>query len=203
MSEEKDANELAARCPASDSRPDIRLLVLDIVGTIVRESNRIRESVIQAIHSVQRRGVEVALPTGRLYRSSLHAYESLSSTLPLICYEGALIREPNTGFVHRHWPFETRIAGQMLDYLARLTGATVCLLISILRTLVEAIPERVASLCLMLSVSLKVLGIELTRPNQLLASGEARKSRGLRRSGCVIPRHKKCFKAASLEQVPA
>jgi phosphoserine phosphatase len=73
ISEEKDANELAAWCAASDSRPDIRLLVLDIDGTIVRESNRTQESVTQAIHSVQRWGVEVALATGRLYRSSLHA----------------------------------------------------------------------------------------------------------------------------------
>src|SRR5271157_663163 len=119
MSEKKDGNESAARMAASDSGPDIRLLVLDIDGTVVRESNRIRESVIQAIHSAQRRGVKVAVATGRLYRSSLHAYESLGSTLPLICYEGALIREPNTGFVHRHWPLETRIASQILDYLDR------------------------------------------------------------------------------------
>ena len=106
MSEKKDGNDSAARMAASDSGPDIRLLVLDIDGTVVRESNRIRESVIQAIHSAQRRGVKVAVATGRLYRSSLHAYESLGSTLPLICYEGALIREPNTGFVHRHWPLD-------------------------------------------------------------------------------------------------
>jgi len=119
MSEKKDGSDSAARMAASDSGPDIRLLVLDIDGTVVRESNRIRESVIQAIHSAQRRGVRVAVATGRLYRSSLHAYESLGSTLPLICYEGALIREPNTGFVHRHWPLETRIASQILDYLDR------------------------------------------------------------------------------------
>ena len=104
----------------SKTPADIRLLVLDIDGTIVDESNRIRDSVAQAINSAQRRGVAVALATGRRYGSSLHAYNSIGSTLPLICYEGALIRVPNTGFVHRHWPLEPRVAAQMLDYTERL-----------------------------------------------------------------------------------
>lgn len=95
---------------------DIRLLVLDIDGTIVDESNRVRDSVAQAIRSAQRRGVAVALATGRLYQSALHAYDSIESVLPLICYEGALIREPKTGFVHRHWAIDPRVATQMLDY---------------------------------------------------------------------------------------
>lgn len=105
----------------SEPAADVRLLVLDIDGTILDESNRIRDSVAQAIHSAQRRGVAVAIATGRLYQSSLHAYDSIGLTLPLICYEGALIREPNTGFVHRHWPLEPRVAAQMLDYTERLS----------------------------------------------------------------------------------
>jgi len=104
----------------SKTTADIRLLVLDIDGTIVDESNRIRDSVAQAIYSAQHRGVAVALATGRRYESSLHAYDSIRSTLPLICYEGALIRVPNTGFVHRHWPLEPRVAAEMLDYTERL-----------------------------------------------------------------------------------
>ena len=51
----------------SETSADIRLLVLDIDGTIVDESNRIRDSVAQAIHSARRQGVAVAIATGRLY----------------------------------------------------------------------------------------------------------------------------------------
>ena len=98
---------------------NIRLLVLDIDGTILDETNCIRDSVAQAILSAQRRGVAVALATGRLYQSSLHAYDSIGSMAPLICYEGALIREPKTGFVHRHWAIEPQVAAQMLDYSER------------------------------------------------------------------------------------
>jgi Cof subfamily protein (haloacid dehalogenase superfamily) len=95
---------------------DIRLLVLDIDGTIADKSNHIRDSVADAVRSAERRGVAVAVATGRLFQSSLHAYDSIGSTLPLICYEGALIREPKTGFVHRHWPIDHGVAVQILDH---------------------------------------------------------------------------------------
>jgi Cof subfamily protein (haloacid dehalogenase superfamily) len=100
----------------SETAADVRLLVLDIDGTIVDESNRARDSVARAIRSAERRGVAVAIATGRLYQSSLDAYESIGSTLPLICYEGALIRQPHTGFVHRHWPLEPDVVALMLDH---------------------------------------------------------------------------------------
>ncbi|MDT4968320.1 MAG: hypothetical protein QOJ64_3057 [Acidobacteriota bacterium] len=103
------------RNPAHD-KAELRLLVLDIDGTILDESNRIRESVIQAVHSAQSHGVAVAIATGRRYQSSLLAYDSIGSRLPLICYEGALIREPKTGFVHRHWPVDTGVLAQVLDH---------------------------------------------------------------------------------------
>ena len=108
------------RMVPSEAAADIRLLVLDIDGTIADESNRIQDSVAQAIHAAQRRGVAVAIATGRRYQSSLSAYDSIGSTLPLICYEGALIRDRNTGFVHRHWPLEPRAAAQVLEYTERL-----------------------------------------------------------------------------------
>ncbi len=120
MNENKDHSDSAVRMASSKPAADVRLLVLDIDGTIVDESNRIRDSVAQAIHSAQRLGVAVAIATGRRFQSSLHAYESIGSTLPLICYEGALIREPATGFVRRHWPLDPRVAAQMLAHTERL-----------------------------------------------------------------------------------
>jgi Cof subfamily protein (haloacid dehalogenase superfamily) len=104
-----------ARSPA-EMAADIRLLVLDIDGTIVDESNRARDSVARAVRSAERRGVAVALATGRLYQSSLDVYEAVGSTLPLICYEGAMIRQPHTGFVHRHWPLEPDVVALVLDH---------------------------------------------------------------------------------------
>lgn len=111
-------------CP-SEPAVDVRLLVLDIDGTIVDGSNRIRESVAQAIHSAQCQGVAVALATGRLYQTSLHIFDAIGLTLPLICCEGALIRDRNTGFVQQHWPLDASVATQILDHTEhlRLSGS--------------------------------------------------------------------------------
>src|SRR3954454_20904927 len=116
MSENHDLDFSADGTVSSATAGDIRLLVLDLDGTIVDESNRIRDSVVQAVAAVKRRGVAVAIATGRRYQSSLPADDLIGSTLPLICYEGGLIRDRNTGITHRHWPLETRVLSQILDH---------------------------------------------------------------------------------------
>lgn len=116
MNENKDRNAPAARVPPTETVADVRLLVLDIDGTIVGESDLIRDSVARAIHAAQRLGVAVAIATGRLYQTSLLAYHAIGSTLPLICYGGALILEPLTGFVHRHCSLGRRVLARVLDH---------------------------------------------------------------------------------------
>ena len=111
----------AIRTVPAATASDIRLLVLDLDGTIVDESNNIRESVVQAIDLVKRRGVAVAIATGRRYQSSLPAYDFIGSTVPLICYEGGRIRERTTGFTHRHWPLGPDVVAQILDHTERLS----------------------------------------------------------------------------------
>jgi Cof subfamily protein (haloacid dehalogenase superfamily) len=121
MSENNDLNFSTVRTVTSAKATDIRLLVLDLDGTIVDESDHIRDSVAQAVDLVKRRGVAVAIATGRRYQSSLFAHDLIGSTMPLICYEGGLIRERNTGFTHRHWPLEPRVVAQILDHTERLS----------------------------------------------------------------------------------
>jgi Cof subfamily protein (haloacid dehalogenase superfamily) len=121
MSENNDPNSSTIRTVTSATATDIRLLVLDLDGTIVDQSDHIRDSVAQAVDLVKRRGVAVAIATGRRYQSSLPAYDLIGSTLPLICYEGGLIRERNTGFTHRHWPLGPPVLSQILDHTERLS----------------------------------------------------------------------------------
>jgi Cof subfamily protein (haloacid dehalogenase superfamily) len=116
MSENKNRNVSAVRKAVPKTAGDIRLLVLDLDGTAVDESNCIRDSVVLAVDAVKRRGVAVAIATGRRYQSSLPAYDSIGSTQALICFEGGLIRDRNTGVTHRHWPLEARAIAQILDH---------------------------------------------------------------------------------------
>ena len=95
---------------------DIRLLILDIDGTIAGESNQISETVKSAIKAAQGKGVQVAIATGRMYQSALRFHQDINSGLPLVCYQGALIKDPATEKIHRHWHVPQPLAHQLLDY---------------------------------------------------------------------------------------
>ncbi|BDI19123.1 hydrolase [Nostoc cf. commune SO-36] len=95
---------------------DIKLLVLDIDGTIAGHSNTISKPVKQAIVAAQARGIQVAIATGRMYRSALRFHQDIGSTLPLMAYQGAWIQHPITQKIHRHWAVSREIAHQLLDY---------------------------------------------------------------------------------------
>ncbi len=95
---------------------EIKLLVLDIDGTIAGESNQIRQPVKQAIAAAQKQGVQVALATGRMYRSALRFHQEIGSTLPLLAYQGAWIQDPGTQKILRHWAVAKSTAIQLLDY---------------------------------------------------------------------------------------
>ncbi len=95
---------------------DIKLLVLDIDGTISGESNTISEPVKQAIADAQARGIQVAIATGRMYCSALRFHQEISSVLPLMAYQGAWIQDPTDQKIHRHLAVSREIAHQLLDY---------------------------------------------------------------------------------------
>jgi Cof subfamily protein (haloacid dehalogenase superfamily) len=94
----------------------IRLLVLDLDGTIVGSSNQIRPAVMQTIQAVQARGVQVAIATGRMYCSALRFHCDLGSLLPLMSYQGALIKNPADEVISRHLTVPKDLALQLLDY---------------------------------------------------------------------------------------
>jgi Cof subfamily protein (haloacid dehalogenase superfamily) len=99
------------------TKSEIKLLVLDIDGTIAGQSNTISKAVKQAIAAVQAQGIPVAIATGRMYCSALRFHQEIGSTLPLVAYQGAWIQDPATQKIHRHLVVPREIAHCLLDYL--------------------------------------------------------------------------------------
>ena len=95
---------------------DIRLLVLDIDDTISGRSNTVSDEVKEAIKLVQSQGIRVALATGRMYYSAKRFHELIASDLPIVAYNGAWIQCPLTGVRHHHFPVDSQVAYQLLDY---------------------------------------------------------------------------------------
>ena len=96
---------------------DIRLLILDIDGTIAGESNSVREPIKSAITAVQAQGIQVALATGRMYHSALPFYHAIGSKLPLIAYNGGLMKDPHNEKTYRELSVTPDIALALLDHL--------------------------------------------------------------------------------------
>lgn len=95
---------------------DIKLLVLDIDGTIAGVSNKISNRVIEAVQAVQAKGIQVAIATGRMYCSALNYHAQIGSNLPLITYQGAWIQDPVSQKIHQHLSVNKEIALKLLDY---------------------------------------------------------------------------------------
>jgi hypothetical protein len=96
---------------------DIKLLVVDIDGTISGDANQVNDAVKQAIKAAQAKGVKVAIATGRMYRSAVRFHELIGSDLPLISYQGAFIKDPKTDELVGHWPVDIEQALSLLDDL--------------------------------------------------------------------------------------
>jgi Cof subfamily protein (haloacid dehalogenase superfamily) len=116
MPEPSSVNQLAALNPINVDARDIRLLVLDIDGTIAGKSNDVREPVKQAIRKAQSKGIQVAIATGRMYCSTLRFHAEVGSTLPILAYQGAWIQDPATQTIYQHLPVSSTTAEQLLDY---------------------------------------------------------------------------------------
>ncbi len=74
-----------------------RLLACDLDGTILEHNHHISDRVRRAISLVREQGVQVALVTGRSFQAALPFARLIDVHLPLICYQGGLIRHPDTG----------------------------------------------------------------------------------------------------------
>src|SRR3981081_859835 len=70
----------------------VRLIALDIDGTLLDSRWQISEANRAAIAEATKRGIEVALVTGRRYDFALPVAKKIDSPLTMIVNNGALIR---------------------------------------------------------------------------------------------------------------
>ncbi len=77
----------------------IRLIALDVDGTLLRSDGTIAPAVRAAIREAAERGVHVTLATGRRFYAARELAETLGLRLPLILHGGGVIQESATGAV--------------------------------------------------------------------------------------------------------
>jgi len=83
----------------------IKLVALDVDGTLVGKDLQIPARTKEAIRSARERGVRFAIVTGRMYQSGVpYARELGLEGMPLVAYNGALVREYPSGRTIYHEP---------------------------------------------------------------------------------------------------
>ncbi len=75
------------------ARPRVRLLALDIDGTLLRSDRTISPRTRLAIDRARRDGVRLVLVTGRRHPSARRVAEDLGGVVPLVLHNGALVVE--------------------------------------------------------------------------------------------------------------
>ncbi len=95
---------------------EYKLLAMDLDGTLIGESPEISARSVRAVQAAARLGVKVTLATGRMYPAAKPYADQLGIVTPLICYQGAQIRDPVSGEVLSETGIDREIALEVLHY---------------------------------------------------------------------------------------
>ncbi len=74
----------------------IKLLALDLDGTLLNSRGEIPDRNLEAIQQAEKMGVLVTIATGRRFRDALPVARQINLNAPLICHNGALIKYADT-----------------------------------------------------------------------------------------------------------
>jgi Cof subfamily protein (haloacid dehalogenase superfamily) len=93
----------------------IRLLALDLDGTLLDETSRLPEANRAAVERARQAGIEPLIVTGRSWRGARPIYDALGLQGAAICYLGALVVGDATGRILYHRPLAQAAWEQIRD----------------------------------------------------------------------------------------
>ena len=76
----------------SEKDMNIQLFVTDLDGTLLPTGKDVPQVNIDAVQRAVKAGVTVTIATGRMYRAALPVAQAIGVDVPIITYNGALIK---------------------------------------------------------------------------------------------------------------
>lgn len=92
----------------------IKLLALDIDGTLLNRKSKVTPRVREALDQAQAQGVFIALVTGRRFSSARPIVQELELSIPLVSHNGALTKNITTLETIQYHPFENATACEVI-----------------------------------------------------------------------------------------
>ena len=95
----------------------IKLIAIDLDGTLLVDSRDVSPENVAAVRAATARGVIVAIATGRPHFGAAHLVEPLGlGDVPIISYNGAVIRRPSEPTPMAQWPLAADVAQDIVRY---------------------------------------------------------------------------------------
>lgn len=103
----------------------VRLLAIDIDGTLLNTKGRVPPANLDAIHRAAARGVHIVIATGRSFHFALQALDELPDDLTLLVYNGAIARSRSGATLLRRL-LPQAVARQVLEATIKWRPDTAC-----------------------------------------------------------------------------
>lgn len=97
----------------------IKMLAVDIDGTIMNWDLTISGRVKSCLRTLTENGIKVVIATGRMYNSALIIAKEIGIETPVVCYQGALIKDCLTGKTLYEMPLEETTARKVIKDLKK------------------------------------------------------------------------------------
>lgn len=92
----------------------IRLVAVDLDDTLLDSGGTISPRTLETIAACRRAGVTVTIASGRMFCSLVPFADRIGDNLPIIAYNGGLVRESRTGHTLCHRPIDETLAAEVL-----------------------------------------------------------------------------------------
>jgi Cof subfamily protein (haloacid dehalogenase superfamily) len=92
----------------------VRLIALDLDGTVIGPDLVVRERVAQSVIRAQAQGIAVTIVTGRMFAASAPFAKTLGISGPIVCYQGAAIFDVVSGSIVHQTPLDQAVTREVL-----------------------------------------------------------------------------------------
>ncbi|RST74242.1 HAD family phosphatase [Siminovitchia acidinfaciens] len=93
-----------------------KMIAIDLDDTLLTDQLIISRGTIEAIQQAVDAGIVVTIATGRMYSSAKKIARSLDLNVPLITYQGALVKEANGEDIHYERLIDPETAHQLIEF---------------------------------------------------------------------------------------
>ncbi len=92
-----------------------KLVAVDIDGTLVDADLIVRPKTRRALLECAKKGVKVTLATGRMFKSALPYARKVGIDVPIITYNGALVKDSGSGEIYHHRTVPMHLAHKVIS----------------------------------------------------------------------------------------